>query len=228
MGCCQLTRTVEVRNEFRIDPKTGQKMEESKNSPNPQPAPKVPPPSKPNIPPQAKKTKVKVSTTPSSSKPKVEALKEPGVAFLNTEEEAKEVLFELYNCTDGENWTRNHNWREADDPVLRFGIMHLDLNDLPFQVTLTNNNLRGYVSSNVLRLEGVSFFLHSNPDLDGDPVPEEEIQALIRFYEASGGQQGKWRDSRGWNDPSSLPPHQWFSLFHRLSYSIFCSIVGLG
>ncbi len=83
----------------------------------------------------------------------------------------REALVALYNATDGANWTRKGNWL-SDRPITEWYGVNTDAQGRVTFLSLTGNNLRGEIPSEVGSLTNLqTLSLHSN-GLSGE-IPAE-------------------------------------------------------
>ena len=80
-----------------------------------------------------------------------------------TEETDRAALIELYNDTDGDNWTNNDNWGSSTGPLDDWDNVWTILGDLVTSLWLQDNNLNGTLPPELGNLTGLeNLYLHTN------------------------------------------------------------------
>ncbi|WP_299242517.1 immunoglobulin domain-containing protein [uncultured Aquimarina sp.] len=102
----------------------------------------------------------------------------PVIDTCGVSESEKQALIDLYNSTDGANWTNNTNWL-TDAPVCDWYGITVE-NDLVISINLAQNNLVGslpYTINNISNLRAL--ILESNKLYDDEPYDFNELQDLV-------------------------------------------------
>ena len=95
----------------------------------------------------------------------------------------REALIELYNATNGDNWTNNENWC-SDKPLGEWYGVDADNNGRVYNLSLYSNNLDGYIPESIgalTELKDLRFV--NNNDISGS-IPESigELKKLNILY----------------------------------------------
>ncbi len=113
-----------------------------------------------------------------------------------TQEAAEElddraILMELYEATDGDNWTNNKNWC-SDEPIYYWYGVYADFDNNVFQLNLEDNSLSGTLPESIGNLESLEYLtLRNNYSLTGE-IPEsiknlKQLKSLYIDYTALSG-----------------------------------------
>jgi len=91
------------------------------------------------------------------------------------------ALLELYNSTDGDNWTNNTNWKSAEDVINWYGITVK--NSRVTKVKMYYNNLTGSLPSDIGNLRQLTEFNLGSNHLTGNiPTQIGNLTNLNKLY----------------------------------------------
>ena len=101
------------------------------------------------------------------------------------------VLVELYNATDGENWTNNTNWL-SDEPMRTWHGVTADDEGRVAELSLSDNQLRGEIPTELGSLPNLTrLFLGFNQLTGGIPADLGNLASLERLYLGGNGIGGR-------------------------------------
>ena len=91
----------------------------------------------------------------------------------------RDALIDLFNATNGNEWTNNTNWLSGSEPVSSWYGVTVE-NNMVTEVSLYSNNLEGSLPNSIINLSNVGTLYFANNKLDGS-LPDFSVMSNLVF-----------------------------------------------